>query len=184
MDDLAIIELYFERDEKAIRETGIKYGRLCFSISVNILGDDRDAEECVNDTYLSMWNQIPPIRPHNLMAFICQITRNLSLKRLYYNQAKKRNPESLISLAELEDILPDSRIKPNIENSEISKQISEFLSQEKPDIRAVFIRRYWFFDSISEIAARYSFSESKVKNMLYHSRNKLKKYLKKEGIAL
>lgn len=184
MDDLMIIELYFERDEKAIKETDKKYGRLCFTVAINILDNDADSEECVNDTYLSVWNKIPPTRPNNFMAFICKITRNLSLKRLDYNKAMKRTSESLVSFTELEDILPDSSIMPNVENERIGKLISDFLHHEKPDVRAVFIRKYWFFDSISDIAARYSFSESKVKNMLYHSRNKLREYLKKEGIEI
>lgn len=184
MDDLMIIELYFARDEQAIKETDIKYGRLCFTVAINILGNDEDSEECVNDTYLSVWNKIPPTRPNNFMAFICKITRNLSIKRLDYNKARKRTPESFVSFTELEDVLPDNNIMPEIENAEIGKLISEFLKHEKPEARAVFIRKYWFFDSVSDIAARYSFTESKVKNMLYHSRNKLREYLKKEGIEV
>lgn len=182
MDDLMIIELYFKRNEKAIKETDKKYGRLCFTVAINILGNDEDSEECVNDTYLSVWNKIPPTRPSNFMAFICKITRNLSLKRLNYNKAMKRTPESFVSFTEMEDVLPDNSIMSDIESAEIGRLISEFLNNQKPDARAVFIRRYWFFDSINDIAARYSFSESKVKNMLYHSRNKLREYLKKEGI--
>ena len=114
------------------------------------------------------------------MAFICKITRNLSIKRLDYNKARKRTPESFVSFTELEEVLPDNSIMPEIENAEIGKLISEFIKQEKPESRAVFIRKYWFFDSVSDIAARYSFTESKVKNMLYHSRNKLREFLKKE----
>lgn len=184
MDDLMIIELYFARDEQAIKETDIKYGRLCFTLAINILGNDEDSEECVNDTYLSVWNKIPPTKPNNFMAFICKITRNLSIKRLDYNKAKKRTPESFVSFTELEEVLPDNNIMPEIKNAEIGKLISEFLKHEKPESRAVFIRKYWFFDSVSDIAARYSFTESKVKNMLYHSRNKLREFLKKEGIEV
>lgn len=184
MDDLRIIEMYFERSEKAIRETDRKYGSLCFAVAVNILGNDEDSEECVNDTYLNVWNSIPPTRPDNFMAFLCRITRNLSLKRLDYNKAMKRNPKSLVSFSELEDVLPDNRIVPDAENEEIGRLISEFLNHEKPDARAVFIRKYWFFDSVSDIAARYAFSESKVKSMLYHSRNRLREYMKKEGIVI
>lgn len=184
MDDLMIIELYFARDEKAITETDIKYGRLCFTVAINILGNDEDSDECVNDTYLSVWNKIPPTRPNNFMAFICKITRNLSIKRLDYNKARKRSPKSIVSFSELEDVLPDNHIAPDVENAEIGKLISGFLNREKPDSRAVFIRKYWFFDSVSDIAARYSFSESKVKNMLYHSRKKLRDYLRKEGVEV
>ena len=184
MDDLSIIELYFERDEKAIQETDKKYGRLCFNVAINVLGDDEDSEECVNDTYLSVWNIIPPTRPNNFKAFICKITRNLSLKKLQYNKAIKRTPESLVSFSELEYVLPDNNIVSNIENAEIGKLISEFLMHEKPDARAVFIRKYWFFDSVEDIATRYSFSESKIKSLLYHTRSRLRDYLRKEGVEL
>lgn len=184
MDDAMIIELYFGRDEKAIKETDKKYGRLCFTVAINILGNDEDSEECVNETYLCVWNKIPPTRPNNFMAFICKITRNLSLKRLNYNKAMKRTPESFVSFTDLEDVLPDNSIMPDMENAEIGRLISEFLNKEKPNARAVFIRKYWFFDSISDIAVRYSYSESKVKNMLYHTRNKLRVYLKEEGVEI
>ena len=184
MDDLMIIELYFARNEQAVRETDIKYGRLCFRLAVNILGNDEDAEECVNDIYLSLWNKIPPARPNNFMAFICKIARNLSLKKQDYNKALKRTSSSIVSITELEDILPDNSIAPDVSNDEISRIISDFLRHEKADTRNVFIRKYWFFDSISDIAARYSFTESKVKSMLYHTRNKLRDYLKKEGVEI
>lgn len=185
MDDLTIIELYFARDEKAIKETDTKYGKLCFSVANNILSNDEDSAECVNDTYLSVWNTIPPTRPSNFSAFICRITKNISLKRLDFNKARKRTPNAIISFSELEEILSNETIpRPEISTGEVSKLISEFLWKEKEDARNVFIRKYWFFDSISDIATRYSFTESKVKNMLYHTRNKLREYLKKEGIEL
>ena len=185
MTDLMIIELYFARDEKAIKDTDTKYGKLCFSVANNILCNDEDSEECVNDTYLSVWNTIPPTRPNNFMAFICRITRNLSLKRLDFNKARKRTPNAIVSFSELEEILSDESIpRPEVGTDEVSKLISDFLRKEKEDARNVFIRKYWFFDSVSDIATRYSFTESKVKNMLYHTRNKLREYLKKEGVVL
>ncbi len=184
MDDLQIIALYFDRDENAIKETETKYGKLCMRVARNILGNDSDCEECVNDTYLSIWNAIPPERPSNLMAFVCKITRNLSLKRLRFNSTQKRSGESEISLYELEEILPDSAWQPEVKREAVGKLISDFLRTEKADACNVFIRRYWFFDSISDISAMYSFSESKVKSMLYHTRKKLKEHLKKEGVHL
>ncbi|MCD7752836.1 MAG: sigma-70 family RNA polymerase sigma factor [Lachnospiraceae bacterium] len=184
MDDLAIIELYFARDEKAIRETDIKYGRLCFSVAVNVLGNDEDSEECVNDTYLSMWNTIPPTRPNRFAAFICRITRNLSLKRLEYNKAQKRTPTATVSFHEFEDFLPDNTIMSDVDDQEIDKKIGDFLRTKSPVVRTVFIRKYWFFDTVSDIAAKYSFTESKVKSMLYHTRNELREYLRKEGIEV
>lgn len=156
MDDLSIIELYYMRNEQAIKETDIKYGKLCFSLANNILYSREDSEECVNDTYLSVWNTIPPTRPNNFMAFICKIVRNLSMKKLDFNLALNRTKNVTVSFSELEEILPDNQV----------------ISDSK------------FFDSVNDIAERYSFTESKVKNMLYHSRNRLKFFLKKEGIEV
>lgn len=184
MDDLTIIELYFARNEKAIEETDKKYGKLCFGVANNILFNDEDSEECVNDTYLSVWNKIPPTRPNNFMAFICQIVRFLSMKKLDFNRALKRSQNITVSYSDLEDVLPSNHFPPDWEYADVGKIISEFLRQEKEDSRNVFIRKYYFFDSISDIAVRYSFTESKVKNMLYHSRIKLREFLKKEGIEV
>lgn len=184
MDDLQIIELYFDRNEKAIKETEVKYGKLCFSIANNILNNEADTEECVNDTYLSVWNTIPPQRPNNFMAFICKITRNISLKRIEFNNAVKRSAHTIISLSELEEVLPGTNNQPEIEDEQLGKLISDFLRSEKEDARNVFIRKYWYFDTIADIATRYSFSEGKVKSMLFHTRNRLKDYLKKEDYYL
>ncbi len=184
MDDLQIINLYFERNENAIKETESKYGKLCFNIARNILGNEADSEECVNDTYLSVWNAIPPKRPNNFVAFISKITRNISLKKLRFNTTLKRSSMVEISLSELEDILPDDCYHSDMEDEELGKVISNFLRTVNMEARNVFIRKYYFFDSVSEIATRYSFSESKVKSMLYHTRNKLRNYLHKEGIYL
>ncbi len=184
MDDLRIIELYFERDEEAIRETDLKYGRLCLSIAYNLLRSREDSEECVNDTYVGVWNAIPPTRPNNFMSFICKIARNLSLKRLEFKKREKRSADILISFEELADVLPDERFAPEISDEEVGRLISEFLRSQKESVANVFIRKYFFFDSIGEIAVRYSFTESKVKNMLFHTRNKLKDYLIKEGAEI
>ena len=184
MEDLQIIELYFERNENAIKETETKYGKICFKVANNILKSNEDAEECVSDTYLSTWNQIPPIRPNNFVAFLCKITRNLSLKRLEYLTAKKRKSISTISFDEIEGYVSDSQIKTDMDSRELGMLISEFLWREKTDARNVFIRRYWFFDSVKDIADRYDFSESKVKSMLFHTRNRLRDFLKKEGIEV
>lgn len=184
MEDDKIIALYFDRDEQAIRETDIKYGKLCHNVAQNILNDPEDSEECVNDTYLSLWNTIPPTRPTRFMAFLCKIVRNLSLKRLDYNLARKRNAGVLVSLSELEAVLPDDRFAPGLEDAEIGRLISDFLRTEKQEARAVFIRRYYFFDPVSEIAKRYSFTESRVKTMLQRTRNRLRIYLQKEGVEV
>ena len=184
MDDSKIIELYFARNEQAIRETASKYGKLCHSIAYNILNNHEDSEECVNDTYAGVWKAIPPAKPNSLMAFVCKITRNLSLKRLEFMKREKRSSSILLSLEELESVLPDERYAPDVSDEDVGKLISEFLYTQKEEVRNVFIRKYYFFDSIGEIAERYSFTESKVKNMLFNTRNKLKDYLIKEGIEI
>uniref|UniRef100_UPI0040576AFC RNA polymerase sigma factor n=1 Tax=Agathobacter sp. TaxID=2021311 RepID=UPI0040576AFC len=184
IDDLKIIDLYFERDEQAIKETDAKYGKLCHSIAYNILNNHEDSEECVNDTYVGVWNAIPPTRPNNFMSFVCKIARNLSLKRLEFMKREKRSQAVLVSLDELETVLPDNRFAPYTSIEELGSLISSFLRNQKDDARKVFIRKYYFFDSIRDIAERYSYTESKVRNMLFHTRNRLKEYLKKEGVYL
>ena len=184
MEDLQIIELYFERNENAIKETDAKYGKLCFRVAYNILKNSEDSEECVSDTYLSTWNQIPPTRPNNFMAFLCKITRNLSLKRMKFLSAAKRTSMATVSFDEIEGYVSDDQLSKCIDEVVLGMIFSKFLRTETRDARNVFIRRYWFFDSVSEIAAQYSFSESKVKSMLFHTRNRLRDYLKKEGIEV
>lgn len=184
MEDRSIVDLYFARDERAIEETAGKYGKLCHSIAYRILNNREDAEECVSDTYVGAWNAIPPARPGNLMAFVCRITRNQSLKRLEFLKREKRSPEVLVSLEELAGILPDERFVSGMGEEDLGQLISRFLRGQKEEVRNVFIRKYYFFDSIEEIARRYAFTQSKVKNMLFQTRIKLKDYLKEEGVAL
>ena len=184
MDDLRIIEMYFARDERAIKETDSKYGKLCHRITYNILHNREDSEECVSDTYIGVWNAVPPTRPNNLMAFVCRIARNLSLKRLEAATRQKRSQAVLVSLEELAEILPDESIESSLTDEGIGRAISGFLRNENADARNVFIRKYYFFDSVGDIARRFGFTESKVKNMLFHTRNKLREYLIKEGIYI
>ncbi len=185
MDDSKIIALYFERNETAIKETETKFGKLCFSISHNILKNRTDAEECVNDTYLGIWNAIPPERPKNFMAFISKIARNISLKRLEYNLAKKRACAEPIEFSELQEVLADeSAFFEDHTEEDLGKLIGDFLKTEKESARNVFLRKYWFFDSIEDISKRYHFSESKVKSMLFQTRNKLRQYLINKGVTV
>ena len=184
MEDVQIIELYFAREEQAIHETDAKYGRLCHHVAHQILADEEDVKECVNDTYFTVWNRMPPTRPTCFAAFLCKIVRNLSLKKWEYLSAKKRDPGNIQSLEELEYILPDHRIDPSVGEEQLGQFISDFLRTEKPEARKVFLRRYLCFDSIGEIAARYGFRESKVKSMLFRTRNRLREYLKKEGVEV
>lgn len=179
MQDQQIINELFERNESALGGISDKFGKLCQQIAYNILGNREEAEECVNDTYLNIWNSIPPARPDNLRAYVCKVARNLSLNRLKYNSAQKRSPGSLISLSELEEKVGEP---PDYEN--IGGLIDKFLETEKPESRIIFMRRYWFLDSIEEIAMMYNYSESKVKSVLYRTRGRLEKFLKSEGIDL
>ncbi len=184
MDDKRIIEMFFARDEGAILETQEKYGKLCLKIADNIIGDVHDADECVNEAYLGLWNAIPPERPKSLSAFLAKITRNLALKRLEYNRAAKRYAQSVSSIDELEEILPGDLEPSETEDRELGEWISAFLRQESEDARNVFIRKYWFFDPVVDISERYGFSPAKVKSMLFHTRNRLRKYLEEKGVRV
>ena len=184
MEDQQIIELFFDRDEQAIRETNEKYGKLCHRTAYAILNNLQDAEECVNDTYTALWHAIPPARPTRFMAYICKITRNLALNRLEFLGREKRAADVMLSLEELSAVVADERYAPHQSDKEIGAAISRFLRGQKEEARNVFIRKYFFFDSVKDIACRYSLTESKVKILLFRTRNHLKDYLIKEGIAL
>ena len=137
MDDLRIIELYFDRNEQAITETDTKYGKLCHSIAYNILNNHEDSKECVNDTYVGVWNAIPPTRPNNFMSFVCKVARNLSLKRLEFMKREKRSAEVILSLDELAAVLPDDRYAPNVSDEDVGKLISKFLSSQEKYVKPV-----------------------------------------------
>jgi RNA polymerase sigma-70 factor (ECF subfamily) len=152
---------------------------------MNILRSNEDSDECVNDTYFGAWNAIPPHQPTRFSAFISRITRNLALKKYEHISAAKRNPEVLVSLTELEECVSgQDYVEAELENKRIEKAISDFLWRQDIEKRTVFIRRYWYFESISSICERCGLSQSKVTSMLYHTRQKLRQYLESEGIEL
>ena len=185
MTDQMIIELFWRRSEEAIQNTSQKYGRYLIKIAMNILNLFEESEECVNDTYLAAWNQLPPDRPKELLPYLGRITRCLALNRYDYLKAKKRSSDFTVQLSELEECLVSSNsIEAEYEAEEIASAISKFLRSENTDSRNIFIRRYWFSDSIADIAKRFGLSESKVKSNLFRTRKKLKKYLEKEEITL
>lgn len=185
MDDNRIIELYWERKEEAIKETTLKYGALCTYIARNILSSYEDCEECVNDTYLAVWNAIPDERPNKFSAFVSRITRNLALKKYEYIFAAKRNPSVAASLEELGDCVSGTEsVEIEMEKRYIESLIDKFLWKQGEEKRNIFIRRYWYFDSIEDICKNTGFSQSKVKSMLYQMRQKLRKYLESEGIEI
>ena len=186
MDDERIVELYWARNEKALEETRKKYGRYCYSIAYRILRNEADAEECESDTYFSAWRRIPPTKPSALSVFLGAITRRISLDRLRKTYAEKRGGgEAEISLCELEECIPSRKsIDDAIEEQALSAAISDFLRMASEMEAFVFIRRYWYFESVSEIAKRYGFGESRVKMMLKRTRDKLQVYLEKEGFFI
>lgn len=184
MKDEKIIGLYFARSEAAIRETDLKYGALCFEVANGILCSRPDSEECVQDAYLGVWNAIPPARPSCFRAFLLKIVRNISIGRLRRNLAKKRSRDLEVSLEELSEVLTDSRLRADCSDGEIAGVINAFLDGLDDASRAVFVRRYWFFESVAKIAEGFGFSESKVKTNLYRSREKLRKMLAERGVTV
>ena len=178
IDDIRIIELFFERSEQAIRELDVKYGKLCHQLAYNVLNSQLDAEECVNDAYLGAWNTIPPARPSPLRAYICKIVRTLSLKLYYKNEALKRNSAHDAALQELEPHLsaPDL-VEREIESRELTREIERFLDTLSEENCLIFMRRYWFSDTHAEIAKRIGISEKNVSVRLTRIRKELKRYL-------
>ncbi|MDE7308796.1 MAG: sigma-70 family RNA polymerase sigma factor [Lachnospiraceae bacterium] len=185
MEEREIIELYFSRNEAAIDETSCKYGSALKTISVNILNDEQEASECLNDVLYSAWNQIPPLQPDSLFAYLAKCIRNISLKRVDYHKMKKRSAELVELSMELENsILIHNSAEARIEEKELFEQVEKFLRDLKKEQRVMFVRRYWYGDSITEIAYKMGLSTSKVKTTLYRIRKKLKEYLEKEGVYL
>ena len=186
IEDSMIIQLYWDRDESAISATSEKYGAYCRSIAMNILGDREDAEECVNDTYLGVWNSIPPHRPNVLPAFLGKITRNLSLNKYRQKHAEKRGCGQMGAvLDELAECVSDkSDIEQDIDRKELIKEINQFLGTLPQVKRGIFVGRYWRADSISEIAARYGMTENRVSVTLNRIRKQLNRYLSERGFEL
>lgn len=186
MDDYKIVELYLLRDESAIKRTIDKYGRRLRSLALGIVGDEQTAEECENDTYLEAWNLIPPHEPKNyLYAFLARITRHLSLNCCRNRSRLKRSAFICELSTEMEQCIPaPNDLECRIEDNALADTINKFLGKLNEEKRSIFIRRYWFMDSIIDIAKRYGISESKVKTTLFRCRKDLKKFLIKEGHLL
>lgn len=183
MDDNKIIELFFARSQQAIVELSNKYGALCTKIAINILKSKQDAEECVNDAYLGAWNTIPPQTPNPLRSYICRIVRNLSIKKYHSNTALKRNSFYDVALEELEHCISSaSTIEESCDAKELSQLLNRFLESLDQDSRVMFVRRYWYSDSISEIAVMFHITNHNATVRLSRIRNKLKLFLQKEGI--
>ena len=182
MEDETIIDLYFAREERAIAETGKKYGGYCRSIAFNILHSHEDTEECVNDTWLRAWDSIPPQRPGRLSAFLGRIARNLALDRYDNNHAAKRSGPFDQLLSELSECIPCQR--DDFAQLELTQILNSFLHSLPESRRNLFLRRYWYCESVEELGRRYRMSQSAVKSSLFRTRNKLKAYLEKEGVGI
>lgn len=186
MEDTRIIELYFNRSESAIAETDAKYGKYCFHISNNILGNHQDADESVNDTYLQTWNSIPPTKPNSLVAYLGKIVRNISLNRIKAQKTQKRGSgEYELAYEELAGIITSPQtVDAMYDEMYLRDLINKWLATLSYEQRVVFIGRYWYFDSVTSISSKMKFSVSKTKMLLMRLRNSLKAYLESEGIHL
>lgn len=186
LDDIKIVELYLKRDEEAIKLTSDKYGARLKKLAYRIVNDIQTAQECENDTYLQAWKSIPPNEPRDYFyPFLARITRHISFNCCREKNALKRNAHICELSREMEECLPDSEDVENTINEMLLKEtINGFLSTLKEEKRNIFLRRYWFMDSIEEISNRYEISKSKVKIILFRIRKHLRKYLEKEDYMI
>lgn len=183
MDDSMIVELYFRRDEAAIKETAAKYGNRLQKLAYGILLDRATAEECENDTYMEAWNRIPPHEPRNyLYPFLARITRHISLNRCRDNDRLKRSAFLCELSAEMEQCIPSpDELECRMDEVALAEAINGFLRTLDSEKRSIFVRRYWYLDSVADIAKRFGVTQSKVKTTLFRCRNQLREYLEKEG---
>ena len=183
MKDHEIIALFFERSERAITELINNYGAAIKNVASNILKDAQDAEEAVSDTYLTVWNRIPPAKPKYLGAYSCRIARNLSLKRFYANTAQKRNSYYDVALDELEETIPAlSTVESLYDAKELTRYLNQYVKELSREDRYIFMRRYWYGDKIGDIAGKLNIPDNKASVRLFRIRKKLQDYLKKEGM--
>lgn len=183
MEDQAIINLFFERSEKAIQELDHKYGNVCYTLSYHIVHNRQDAEECVNDAYLGVWNTVPPASPSPLLSYLIKIVRNLSLKLYWKTKAAKRNSSYAVALQEIETCLSNGlSAEDAIETRELARIIECFLDTLSLENRVIFMRRYWFSDSYREISERVGLPEKTISVRLTRIRQKLKQYLKERAV--
>ncbi len=183
MEDEKIIDLFFARSEQGIRELDNQYGAICRSLSYNIVNNRQDAEECVNDAYLAVWNAIPRAQPQNLLAYLAKTTRNIALRRLEHDQAQKRDSRLHLLLDELAEVLPgEGSVEDEAAQGELVEAINTFLKEKATRAeRQLFLRRYFWGDSIRDLAQAFRYSESKVKSRLFRVRKRLRTYLEERG---
>ena len=184
MTDAQIIELYWSRNEDAIRETDVVYGRKLHTLADRIVQNYEDAQECVSDTYLKTWDTIPPQRPSYFFAYIAKICRNFALGVLDWKSAAKRKGEVVALTQEMESCIPDPAHARRLEGEELGEVLNRFLETLTYESRVIFLRRYWYLDTVAEIADRCGITQSKVKTQLHRTRAKLHAFLTKEGITV
>ena len=185
LEDSKIISLFYERSEQAIAELERKYGAAVVKTASNILSSKQDVEECANDTYLGVWNTIPPQNPNSLISYVCKIARNIATLKFHSNTAIKRNGQYDLVLDELEECIPSAvNVESDYEVKELSDAISHFLDTLKYEDRFFFIRRYWYADSVSDIAAMTQRDSHLISVHLFRTREKLYHYLKEEGLLV
>ena len=182
MDDKELIQLYFNRDEQAAAETYRQFGGYCYTIANNILGNAQDAEECVNDVLIRLWEQIPPNRPDNFFGFITVLTRRIACTRFTAARAKKRGGgEAAVAFDELNECADSETVDEQIDSKAFGETLNTLLGTLKPDHRKIFMQRYWYFCSVEDIAKNLKLTKSKVTVTLMRTRAKLRDYLKEEG---
>ncbi len=185
MDDSRIIELFFERSEQAIAELSKKYGMTALRVAGNILGSREDAEECVNDAYLAVWNTVPPQSPDPLRAYVLKVVRNLAIKKYEAKTALKRNSFYDVALDEIAECFPaPGAVEERLEAKEVAGMINSFLGTLNSRDRVIFVRRYWHSDSPRTIAEMLGKRENYISVRLSRIRRELRKYLAKEGVSL
>lgn len=185
MDDSAIIEMYWQRDEKAIDETDKKYGSYCFAIANNILSSKEDSDECVNDTWLRVWNAIPPKKPDKFRLFLGKITRNLSFDKYKKENAKKRSGEMLFILDELSECVSGGNTTDEEINMKLlGESINKFLRTLSERDRGIFLRRYFYAETVNGIAEKYGITANSVSAVLSRARTALREHLKREGFEV
>lgn len=185
MEDSQIISLFFERSEQAIEELDRKHGPAVKKTAANILKDRLDVEECVNDTYLRTWNSIPPHAPNPLASYVCRIARNLAVNRYHANRAEKRGSQYDLVLDEMEECIPSNmNVESELEAKELGAAINRFLRGLSREDRFLFVRRYWYADPVSELAAMTKTSPNRTSVRLFRLREKLRNTLQKEGLLV
>ena len=184
MEDSRIIQMFFDRMESAIAALSAKYGKLCYRIAYNILTNHADAQECENDTYLRVWDTVPPTWPDNLRAYVSRIVRNLALDRVRYQNRQKRSVATDWTLSELSECIPSSVSVEADADDTVVQALTSYLNTLDDLTRVLFIRRYFYMDSVEMLARQFGMNASSVSTRLTRTRARLKAYLEREGIVL